>query len=151
MGSSSSRLDGIGPPSLEEALRAPGEHEVDAPIYCSLTRFGLKSARHLLPTYLAYSRVVRQTRVAPVSGLLRAAFLVENPTTCYSLSLWSEHPYMSAQVPEHVQAASAVFSRLAVDAEGRPELWSARWRLASVTNNLSWPGLDLRRVLVEQQ
>lgn len=128
-------------------LREPGDHPVEAPVYCVLTRFGLRGARFLPATYRDFRRVAAGAARADVPGLLRFAFLVENPSTCYSLSLWSEPPLFSAAVPEHVQAARGVFERLNFSPEAGPELWSTQWRLASVTNNLNWDGLDLRSVI----
>jgi len=72
---------------LDLRLREPGDHPVDVPIICVITRFGLRSARYLLPTYLDYRRVVREAKASETPGLLRAAFLIENLTTCYSLSI----------------------------------------------------------------
>jgi hypothetical protein len=131
------------------SLREPGDHEVDVPIMCSITRFGLRSARSLLPSYLDYRRVIAATRVARPNGLLRSAFLVENPTTWYTLSIWSGYPDFSSQVTAHVHAANGVFGRLALEPERGPELWSTKWRLVSVTNNLNWDDFDLRQLIVE--
>jgi len=129
------------------ALSRPGEHSVDVPVYCSLTRFGLRSGRHLPATYRDYRAVVREASETDVPGLLRNAFLIENPRTCYSLSLWSSPPIFSAEVPRHIEAARRVFSRLALDPDLGPELWTTKWRLVAVTNNLRWDGFDLRQVI----
>jgi hypothetical protein len=133
-----------------------GERQVDAPIMCQLTRFGLSSSRHLPPTIRDYRRLVRDMAdpdgIDPAAiGLLRSAFLVERPTTCYSLSIWSGKPMFSASVPQHISTASRVFGRLAGDAEHGPELFTTTWRLVSVTNNLNWPGLDLRAAIAEAE
>ncbi len=122
---------------------------MDAPILCQITRFGLTSARHLLPMYRDYRRVAREAEATGVPGLLRSAFLVENPRTCYTLSLWSEPPTFSADVPGHIDAARRGFGRVSVLPGSGAELWSTKWKLVSVTNNLRWPGLDLRSILVE--
>jgi hypothetical protein len=131
------------------SLREPGEHFVDAPIMCAITRFGLRHARSLLPCYLDYRRVRQRASESPVPGLLRSAFLVENPTTWYSVSLWSGTPGISADVSAHVEAARNVFGRLSVEPGRGPELWSTKWRLVSVTNNLNWDDLDLRRLIAD--
>ena len=132
-------------------LKQAGDHAVDVPILCVLTRFALRSPLYLLPTYLDYRRVVRQARATQTPGLLRASFLVENLTTCYSLSLWSGHEaiaHFGTNVPYHVSAARRVFGRLSF-AEGRgPELWSTKLRLASVSNNLNWEDFDLRTLIL---
>jgi hypothetical protein len=132
-----------------ESLRTPGDHMVDAPIMCSITRFGLRNARSLLASYLDFRRVVGSVQASPPTGLLRSAFLVENPTTWYSFSIWSGYPDFSAQVPTHVDAARRVFGRLAMEPERGPELWSTKWRLVSVTNNLNWDDFDLRQLILD--
>lgn len=70
--------------------------------------------------------------------------------TCYSLSIWESQdaiPGFGTNVPFHVTAARRMLGRLAVDSDQRPELWSTKWRLMSVSNNLSWDGFDLRSLL----
>ena len=136
--------------SISETLREPGDHPIDVPITCVITRFGLRSSRFLLPTFLDYRRVLREAWRSETPGLLRAGLLVENATTLFSVSLWSEPAAVSrfgTNVPLHVDAARAVFDRLATDSNGVPELWSTKWHLASVSNNLSWRGFDLRGVV----
>lgn len=89
-------------------LREPGDNPVDAPITCVLTRFQLRSARHLVPSYRDYQRVIRELEQSRVPGFLRAAFLVENPTTWYSLSLWagdSAIPRFGTVSTDHLAAA----------------------------------------------
>jgi hypothetical protein len=130
-----------------------GNEIVDVPIMCSLTRFGLKSPR-LLPTMLRdYRRVLRSANEAePASfGLLKSAFLIENPSTCYSLSIWSGEPTFSAHVPHHVQVANKTLARLSYEPGSGPELWTTRWRLASVTRNLNWDGFDLGRLISQER
>lgn len=134
------------------SLLEPGDHEVDASIVCVVTRFGLAKARYLLPTYLDYRRVVAAARRSKTPGLVRAAFLVESPTSCYSLSLWTDSTaiaHFGTNVGLHVEAARRIFGRLAFDPERGPELWSTKWRLASVSNNLNWQDFDLRKVLLQ--
>ena len=131
----------------ESWLGAPAEQAVDAPIVCVITRFGLRGARHLLPTRLDYRSVVQEARSSATPGLLRSAFLVEDSRTCYSLSIWESPdaiPRFGADVHSHVRAARRVFGRLAFDPDRGPELWSAKWRLVSVSNNLNWSDFDLR-------
>lgn len=134
------------------SLLEPGEHPVDVPIVCTITRFGLRSRRQLLPALADYRRVVRDARESQTPGLLRCAFLVENPTTWYSLSIWSERDaiaHFGTQVLGHVDAARSLFPRLACESNRGPELWSTKWRLISVSNNLNWADFDLRRLIVE--
>ena len=127
----------------------PGHRVVEVPIRCVLTRFGLRAPRHLVPTFREYRQLLRDMPDPQSFGLLRSAFLVENPTTCYTLSLWSARPFMSANVPRHVDSARRVFGRLAFEPDRGPELWSTQWRLESVSNNLNWGELDLRTQIDE--
>jgi hypothetical protein len=133
--------------SASHAIDGLGEHAVDVPVVCQLTRFGLRGPRHLALTYADHRRIARDIGDSTVPGLLHSAFLIENPSTCYSLSFWSGPPHFSAEVPRHIEVAGRVFGRVSVDSESRPEVWSTKWRLASVTNNLSWDGFDLRSVI----
>ncbi|HEX9941074.1 MAG TPA: hypothetical protein VGG03_03595 [Thermoanaerobaculia bacterium] len=133
-------------------LHAPGDHPVEVTVTCVLTRFGLRTPLHLLLTYLDYRRT--RKRAARVPGLLRTAFLVEGLTTCYNLSLWADPDdiaVLGRDVPEHVDAARRVFGRLAMSPRGGPELWSTKWRLTSVSNNLNWEDLDLRSLILAME
>lgn len=138
---------------LTQDLRVPGDHPVNVPILCVITRFGLRSPLHLLPTYRDYCRVLSEAAAVKTSGLLRSAFLVENPTTCYSVSLWSSQeaiPHFGTNVRYHVTAGNSIFNRLSFR-EGRgPELWSTKWRLASISHNLNWEEFDLRGIILGQ-
>lgn len=140
------------PPSQGRRFDAPGDNPVGAPVVCVITRFGLRSVRYLLPMYLNYRRVVKAATAAKTPGLLRAAFLIENPRTCYSVSIWAGDdaiPRFGANVPAHVVAARQGFGWVRFR-EGRgPEVWSTKWRLASVSNNLSWEEFDLRGLLLQ--
>jgi hypothetical protein len=131
----------------------PHERPVEVPIVCVLTRFGLRSARHLVPTYLDYGRVVREARSARIPGLLRSAFLVEDPRTCYSLSFCTDVNAIGVfgtAVRAHVTAGNRVFGRLIFDPSRGPELWSTKWRLISVSNNLNWKDFNLRQTIAEE-
>lgn len=135
----------------ERQLREVGEHPVDSSIVCVVTRFRLRSARYLLPSYRDYRRVLRAARRSRTPGLLRAAFLIESPTTWYSLSIWSDEKaiaHFGTAVPGHVQAADRVFGRLGYGGGSEPEIWSTKWRLRSVSGNLKWEGLDLRGAIL---
>lgn len=137
--------DNLGRIADSQNLERAGDHAVDSLVTCVITRFGLRSPIDLATTYRDYRRTIEQARETP--GLIRAAFLVENARTCYSLSIWSSAdriPGLAAEAPYHVTAARRTLGRL----ESRPldgrQLWSTKWRLASVSNNLNWEGLDLR-------
>jgi hypothetical protein len=133
-----------------EDLSEPGHHDVDVGAVCVITRFGLHSPRYLLPTYRDYRRVLRAARESERSGLLQAAFLVESPTTCYSLSIWEHEDCIAtfgSRVQAHVDAGRRIFGRLRFDPELGPELWSAKWRLATVSHNLNWREFPFRAFL----
>jgi hypothetical protein len=130
-----------------QRLARMGDQVVDVPIMCSITRFGLRSPRMLLPTLRDYRRLLGNVRNPESFGFLKSAFLIENPTTCYSFSIWSEFPSFSANVSGHVQAARGMFGRLSYDSDGGPELWSTKWRLVTVSNNLNWQDFDLRHII----
>jgi hypothetical protein len=133
-------------------LNRPGDHLVDVPIICVITRFGLRSIRYLLPTYLDYRRFLEQAKAVQTPGILRAAFLIENPTTCYSFSLWANWaaiPHFGTKVPYHVEAARAVWKRTTFTKEKEPEIWSTKFRLNSISNNLNWEDFDLRQLILK--
>lgn len=134
------------------SLKEPGDHPVNVPIVCVITRFGLRSARYLLPTYIDYRRVQKQAKASQTPGLLRAAFLVENPTACYSLSLWASWeaiPRFGSNVPYHVTAARKVIGRVSFTKARGPEIWSTKLRLNTVSNNLNWEDFDLRQFILK--
>lgn len=122
----------------------------DHDVSCVITRFHLRRRRFLLPTYLEYRRLLKLSAQTRPPGLLQSAFLIENATTCYSLSLWKGRPLFSAAVPHHVEVARRVFGRLRIDESRGPELWSTTWALAGTSNNLHWEGLDLRHLSADE-
>ena len=131
-------------------LLEPGDHPVDVPITCVISRFGLRHVGGLLPSHRDYQRVVREAQQSGTPGFLRSAFLVEDPTTWFGLSFWSEPnaiAHFGTNVPSHVLAARRGFGRLAYDPVRGPQLWSTKWRLVSVSNNLAWDGFDLRGII----
>lgn len=121
-----------------------GGRRVRSSVVLVHTRFGLRSPRDLLACYRDYSEVAR---LAHASGeLLLSCFLIENINTFHSLSFWDEPAAVArfgTKVPEHVDVARNAFGRLRFDQLRGPELWSARWRLDSASNNFLWPGLNL--------
>jgi hypothetical protein len=135
------------PAASSSYLEEPGDHPVDVSVTCVITRFGLRSPLHLLPIYFDYRRVVKEATGA--TGLLRSAFLIENLRTCYSISIWTSPdaiPFFGTAVPSHVLVARRVFGRVVVK-HGRPDVWSTKWRLATVSNNLNWSDFDLRGLI----
>ena len=133
-------------------LFKPGDHVVDVPITCVITRFGLRSPHQLLPMYLDYRRIARYARKTP--GLLRTAFLIERPTVCYTFSIWASHismPRFGTNVPSHVDVARKSFGRVSFKAGRGPEIWSTKWELTYVSNNLNWDDFDLRDLVFRME
>lgn len=120
--------------------------EVIAPVFCSLTRFGLRSPRHIRSMRRDFSAIVEHAKHAQVPGLLQSAFLVQSPAACFSMSIWDRMPILSAFVPEHIAVANRVNRKLEIDQVTGPELWSTTWKLHSVSNNLQWAGFDLDKI-----
>lgn len=85
----------------------------------------------------------RAARRRQVPGLLKATFLIEDPRTCYSVSVWDREPVFSAFVQEHIDAVNKVFAHLAYDEARGPELWSTTWRLDGISHNQQWDDLDI--------
>ena len=134
------------------AWQQPVDRAVDARLVCVITRFGLRNPLYLIPVYLDYRRVVGAARRAATPGFIRAAFLVENLTTCYSLSLWESRraiAHFGTNVPSHVQAARRAFGRVRFDRERGPEVWSTKWHLESVSNTASWGTPDFGHLLAD--
>lgn len=132
-------------------LDEPGDHLVNVPITCVITRFGLRSIRYLLPTYFDYRHITADVEATHTRGLLRSAFLIENPTTCYSLSLWNSWeniPRFGTNIPFHINAARKAFGRVSFQEDYGPEVWSTKWRLMSVSNNLNWGDFNLRELIL---
>lgn len=78
-------------------------------------------------------------------ALIRTAFLIENFHTCYSLSIWDSYaaiPQFGTDVRNHVRAGNRVMGKLAETAQGRPEIWSTKWKLLSTSHNLEWMERD---------
>lgn len=118
-----------------------GDRRTESDAICVMTRFGLRRPWHLLFTYLDYRRVIRAAEKNSDNGLIHSTFLMDNWRTCYSLSIWESYeriPQFGTQVPEHVQAANNVFSRVRFSSRRRPEIWSTKWNLRSVSHNLEW-------------
>ncbi len=116
---------------LNLQLDEPGDHGVNVPI--------------------VYRHIIADTKATQTPGLLRSAFLIENPTTCYSLSLWTgidDIPHFGTNIPYHINAARRAFRRVSFQKDRGPEIWSTKWRLMSVSNNLNWGDFDFREVIL---
>ncbi len=124
---------------------------VDTKVSCVLTRFRLRSAWSLLPFYLAFRRVRRESR--KIAGLLQALFLIEDLRTCYTLSLWMNDCAIVdfGRVSAHITAANSAFGPTYRRDLQRSEIWSAQFRLWAVSShNLGWEGFDLQPILGDQ-
>lgn len=118
-------------------------------VSCVLTRFGLRSALWLPFFFFAFRRVHKEAR-EKVPGLLRAAFLVERPTVCYTLSIWSDDRSIvsfGSAVLSHIRTANWSFNRLLDKGSAGVELFSAQFSLRAVSTNLNWEGTDLRTLI----
>lgn len=132
-------------------VSSAGFNPVDSGVTCVLTRFQLRSARDLVRFYLLYRRVRRDARRC--DGLLHAGFLIENPRTFYSLTLWADDSAVlefGTLVHSHVQIAGHAFGATFRRDVGRPEIWSTQWRLAATSDNLNWEGVDLRSLVARR-
>lgn len=128
---------------------ATGERLVETPIVCAFTRFHMTSPLHLPVSFREYRRVLARASSRDESGLLHADFLFSGPRTWFSFSVWRDYdaiPEFNSRTPEHAVAAGRAFAR-AARIDGAPQIWSTKWRLLSVTNNLEWEGFDLAGAL----
>jgi hypothetical protein len=124
---------------------------VDTKVSCVLTRFRLCSAWSLVPFYLTFRRIRRESRV--IGGLLQALFLIEDWRTCYTLSMWADDCAIVdfGRVRAHIDAANSAFGPTYRRDMQRSEIWSAQFRLWAVSShNMSWDGFDLQPVLGDQ-
>ena len=131
--------------ALPRLVSGLGDRPVSAATTLVLTRFGLRGPWDLLQTYRDFQEIEPALRRRAPEGLLKAAFLLESPRSCFSLSLWSSETAIArfgADGDTHTRAARRVFPRLQF-AERRPELWSTKWRLIAVSRNLNWAGVPI--------
>lgn len=138
-----------GPASVADRRPSRGDAAV-----CVITRFRLRHPWDLARTYLEYRRVVRDARAAVGDSLIQTVFLVENLTTCYSLSIWRDEAAIGqfgTRVPRHVSAAGRIFRRLARTNDGNPELWATQWRLMRLSNNRNWHHSGLDELVPEER
>ena len=114
----------------------------DFSVWCVITRMRMRRPWHVVIAYRRYRRVRSAAARRRPPGLLKSAFLVEGPLTCFSLSLWDREPQLSAFVPEHIAVVNTTFGSLRECPDGGPELWSTTWQLLGASRNLRWSGLE---------
>lgn len=101
---------------------------------CVTTRFRLRHFWMLLPMYLTYRQMGRDLKRA--SGLIRYAFLVQNPVAFCTLSVWESEAALVkfSNVPSHVHAVRRAKHWCC-------DIWSAYWRIDSVSKYANqWQG-----------
>ena len=101
---------------------------------CVMTRFRLRHVWGLVSMYLALRTMRADLDAAP--GLVRRAFVVEGPRTCYTLSLWESEAALERFI--NVRSHIAALRR----AQGWcDDIWSGYWRLDAVSRSAQeWPG-----------
>jgi heme-degrading monooxygenase HmoA len=101
---------------------------------CVMTRFRLRHVGHLVSMYRALRFMRADLGTAP--GLIRHAFVVEGPHTCYTLSLWESEAALEqfANVRSHIAALRRA-QRWCDD------IWSGYWQLDAISRSAEqWPG-----------
>ena len=121
---------------------------VDSDVSCMLTRFKLRTPIALIRFFIHYRRVKRQAD--KIDGLIASVFLVEDLTTCYTMSFWKKAyraiPKFNVRAPDHIHAANSSFEDLKLQ-DGKPVLWSAQFRLSAVSpNNFRWDGVEFGKL-----
>lgn len=122
-----------------------GTNWVDSEVICVITGFHLRNPLQLVKTMLDSRRVIREATRKECSGLITATFAIDGLRTGYSISIWTNYasiPEFGSKVYSHVTVARRVFRRLAFDDTVGPEIWSTKWKLAAVSNNMNWKGVD---------
>lgn len=101
---------------------------------CITTRFRLRHFWLVLPMYLTYRQLRRDLNQSP--GLIRYAFLIQNPVACCTLSIWEseEDVIRFSNVPHHVKAVRRA-------KRWCREIWSAYWRIDAISKYArQWEG-----------
>lgn len=133
-------------------LTGAGYARVDSAVTCVITRFHVRSAWSLVRLLLLYRRVRQEARER-CSGLLHAGFLVEDPRTFWSFTMWADEGALlefGTVVDSHVRVAGRGLRATFRPERGRPEVWSTQWNLAAISDNLNWEEVDVRP-LVEKR
>jgi hypothetical protein len=136
--------------ALDDAtISGAGYERVDTKVTCVITRFQLRSFWDLIRLHRIYRRVRREARQR-CSGLLHAGFLVEGPRTFYSFTLWKDEAAIvefGTVVESHIRYAGRGLGATYRPELERPEVWSTQWKLAAISDNLNWEGVDVRPLL----
>jgi hypothetical protein len=117
-----------------------GHPLVDYPAFCSTTRVRVRHPWMLVRAWWDFRAV--STRAQTIRGLRRTAFLVQGLRTFLIFSLWDREEAMldfATHVDSHHAAARRAFGNAATNGE-RAEIWSAQWKMWSVSNNHEWNG-----------
>ena len=134
---------------LEHEALGTGYDIVDTNVSCLITRFEVRSILDIFRFYLLFRRI--RARSKHITGLIATVFLVENPRTCYTLSIWRDKEAIlefNTSVLDHIVAANWSIRRLRRVASG-VLLWSAQFRLSAVSqHNLNWEGVDVEQLIV---
>jgi heme-degrading monooxygenase HmoA len=109
---------------------------------CVMTRFRLNHVWHLVSMYRALRSMRADLDAAP--GLVRHAFLVEAPRTCYTLSIWESEAALERFINMRSHIAALRRAR-----RWCRDIWSGYWPLAAVSRSAQqWPGRAPWPVLV---
>lgn len=123
-------------------IRSTSYERVEAPLFCVLSRIRVRHPLALLQMALAYRRVKRD--VDSIPSLKRAVFLIEDPFTFLTLSIWEgEEGFLdfNTHVTSHIETANRSF-KVALRCWGLPEIWSTQWRIDALGANLNWDGIE---------
>jgi heme-degrading monooxygenase HmoA len=101
---------------------------------CVMTRFRLNHVWHLVSMYRALRSMRADLDAAP--GLVRYAFLVEGPRTCYTLSIWESEAALERFINMRSHIAALRRAQRWCD-----DIWSGYWQLEAVSRSAQrWPG-----------
>jgi heme-degrading monooxygenase HmoA len=101
---------------------------------CVMTRFRLSRWWHLAAIYLDYRRMRPDLSAAP--GLIRHAFMLQNPLTCYTFSIWESERALRgfSNTSAHVHGVRLAH-RVCCD------IWSSYASIDAISKSAqSWPG-----------
>ena len=100
---------------------------------CVTTRFHFKNLWNIIPIFWAYKCLQQDLKTAP--GLIRHAFLFQNPMVCCTISIWESEQAMAnfSNVSHHVNAVRTA-KRFCLN------IWSAYWHIDAISKYATqWP------------